>query len=88
MPEGTRAGGAMPGPELEVHGAAAIVAGAADASKGTRRATSRAAAAKCPAARKPELSRAGFRLLWIDPEIGDGLRNEVRTVLLAKLQRV
>ena len=78
----------MPGPELEVHGAAAIVAGAADASKGTRRVTSRAAAAKCPAARKPELSRAGFRLLWIDSEIGDGLRNEVRTVLLAERERV
>ena len=89
MPEGTLAGGAMPGPALDVHGAAAAaMPGAADASSGTRSVTSRTTVAKYPTARKSELSRAGFRFFWIDPEIGDGLRNEVRTVLLAERERV
>ena len=79
----------MPGPVLDVHGAAAaIVEGAADAANGVMNAATRRTVARCPAARVAELGRAGFRFLWIDPEIGDGLRNEVRTVLLAERERV
>ena len=75
MPEGTRAGGAMPGPLLEVHGAAApTMPGAADVSSDARRATSRTTVAKYPAVRRAE--------------VGDGLRNEVKTVLLRERERV
>ena len=75
MPEGTRAGGAMPGPLLDVHGAAAAaMPGAADASSGTRRVTSRTTVAKYPAVRRSK--------------VGDGLRNEVKTVLLRERERV
>ena len=79
----------MPGPVLDVHAAAAaIVEGAADAANGMMNAATRRTVARCPAARVAELGRAGFRFLWIDPEVGDGLRNEVRTVLLAEGERV
>ena len=79
----------MPGPVLEVQGAAeATVAGAADAASGMRIATTTRTAARRPAALVAKLGRAGFGLLWIDPEVGDGLRNEVRTVLLAEGERV
>ena len=57
-------------------------------SPGVMNAATRRTVARCPAARVAELGRAGFRFLWIDPEIGDGLRNEVRTVLLAEGERV
>jgi hypothetical protein len=90
MPEGTRAGGGMPGPVLDAQGAAAArVADAADASSGVRTVATMRTVARCPRTTLvAELGRAGFRLLWIDPEVGDGLRNEVRTVLLAERERV
>jgi hypothetical protein len=88
MPDGTRAGGGMPGPTLDVHGAAAIVADAAEAWSGTRSVTRRRAAARRAAAGRAELGRAGLRFFRVDPEVGDGLRNEVRTVLLAEGERV
>jgi len=77
----------MPGPTLAVHGAGeAGVAGAADAPSGTSIETIRRHIASGPHVRKGRLSRARLRFFWIDPEVGDGLRNEVRTVLLAELE--
>jgi hypothetical protein len=84
MPDGTLAGGGMPGPVLDVHAAeAGRAAGAADASCGTSIAITRNSAARPATTAADALGRAGFRFLWIDPNIGDGLRNEIRTVLLA-----
>jgi len=48
--------------------------GAADVSSDARRATSRTTVAKYPAVRRAE--------------VGDGLRNEVKTVLLRERERV
>ena len=88
MPDGTRAGGGMPGPTLAVHcAAAAIDARAADTPIGPSAATISRSVERSRATRR-RLCRARLWFLRIDPEVGDCFGNEVRTVLLAKLQRV
>ena len=79
----------MPGPVVDAHGAAAgSAAGVADAANGIRIPVTSRTVASCPMTLVAELRRPRFRLLWIDPKIGDGFRNEVRTVLLAERERV
>ena len=88
MPDGTRAGGGMPGPTLAVHCAAApIDARAPETSRGasTARISRRVESTRTTRSR---LRRARLWFLRIDPEVGDGFGNEVRTVLLAQRQRV
>jgi hypothetical protein len=75
----------MPGPTLLVHGAGrGVDARTGDTSIGARNATMTTSAA----AARDQLGRAGLGFLRIDSQVGDGLGNEVRTVLLAKRQRV
>lgn len=87
MPDGTLAGGGIPGPTLDVQGSAAD-AGAADEPSGTRIAIKMRNVTRRPAVARNPLGRTGLGFLRIDPEVGDGLGNEVRTVLLAERERV
>jgi len=88
MPDETRVGGGMPGPTLAVHcAAAAIDARAADTSRGASTAMMSRSVERSRATRS-RLCRAGLWFLRIDPEVGDCFGNEVRTVLLAKLERM
>jgi len=73
-----------------MHGAdATIVTGAAEdeRSGATIAIRSRNVLTRPATARNP-LSRAGLRFLRIDPEVGDGLGNQIRTVLLTERERV
>ncbi len=89
MPDGTLAGGGIPGPTPLVHGAAAVIdARAPEMSRGASTAAMTRSVGSPRANTRNRLGRAGLWFLRIDPEVGDGLGNEVRTVLLAKRQRV
>ena len=90
MPDGTLAGGGIPGPALDVHGAGATIdtAAAADGRSGATIAIKRRNVLTRPAIARNRLRRSGLRFLRIDPEVGDGLGNQIRTVLLTERERV
>lgn len=90
MPDGTLAGGGIPGPTLELHGADATTetGAAADERSGATIAIKSRNVVTRPATARNPLGGAGLRFLRIDPEVGESLCNEIRTVLLTERERV
>src|SRR5438309_3385984 len=86
MPEGTLAGGGIPGPTLDVQVAAtAIDAGVAAVEwSGIRIVMNRRIAPTRPATGRTTLGRAGLRFLWVDPKLRERLRDLGRAVLLGE----